>query len=142
MCAQPECHVVEDGFGERLRTLKHHPDATTKANHVVPLHEDVVAIEEDAAGDTRPRHGVVHAVQDAEERALTAARGADESDDLSRADVDGDVFERLGLGALLGSALFETIEDVEAGYLDLFRRIQGRHAATLGTGGGTSWTLL
>ena len=77
--AQARGHVVVDGHGgERRRALEHHAHPAPHGDGVEPAAVDVLAVEQH-----RPRHPaavgqLVHAVQAAQERALAAARRADD----------------------------------------------------------------
>jgi hypothetical protein len=54
----------------------------------------ILAVEEDLSVDTSAEDQVVHPVEAADERALAAARGADEGRHLVPADVESDVLQR------------------------------------------------
>src|SRR5690606_33954425 len=83
--------VFEDRLGKRVGLLKYHADPGTQFDDVEAGIIEIVAIERDFAGDASAFDGVVHAVDAAQERGLTAARGTDEGRHGLFGDIDGDV---------------------------------------------------
>ena len=110
--AQAVRDVLEDRLRERVRLLEHHPDAPPQPDDVEARVVDVDAVDEHGALDARARDDVVHPVQRAEERALAAARRADERRDEIRAELDRDVVQRL----------LRAVVEVHAADVDLDRR--------------------
>jgi hypothetical protein len=55
---------------------------------------DIASVELDATGNLRAFYGVVHSVQSAQQRAFSAAAGANEGQDLIWSHVERDVAQR------------------------------------------------
>ena len=87
---EPEGHVVVDGLGERVRTLEHHADAGANLCGVNRIGVEVGFLEEDFAFDSGARDEIVHAVEAAQQSALSTAGRPDES--RNRVSVDGHVY--------------------------------------------------
>src|SRR5579864_8419378 len=68
--------IVEDRFGEWVRALKDYADAAAQMRNV--LGKDVFAVEQDLPLDAGAAHGLMHAVEGANERGLAATGRADE----------------------------------------------------------------
>jgi hypothetical protein len=70
--AQPERHVLVDGFGEGVGLLKDHPDSAAHLDGVHVGIVDVLAVIEHLSAEAHPRDEIVHAIEAADERALAA----------------------------------------------------------------------
>src|SRR5207248_5972170 len=67
-----KCHVVLDRHWKRARTLEDHPDPLPQLEQTI-RGEYVFLAEEHLSLGSRTRNKVVHAVEDAKQRALAAA---------------------------------------------------------------------
>ena len=87
--SRAEGDVVVDALGERVRLLEHHADAAADlgGRHVGGV--QVGGVVAQPARHPRPRGHVVHPVEAAQDRGLSAARGADERRDLVLEDLHG-----------------------------------------------------
>jgi hypothetical protein len=92
--AWPVRDVVVDRLRERIRPLEDHADPLPHLDGVDAAAVQVLAVVEDGSPDLRPWDDVVHPVQAADERALSAARRADDRGHLVLLDLEGDVVER------------------------------------------------
>jgi len=101
--AQAVGHVFVDGFGERIRFLKHHRDAHAHLDRVDFGAEDVdaVGVDDDLALVAVARVQVVHAVEAAQKSAFAAARRADERGHAVHGQRQVDRLERLGSVAVI-----------------------------------------
>ena len=86
--------VLEDRFWKGIGFLKNHADAPPEAHDVASRTIDVVPVDQHLPLDPRAGDDVVHPVERAQERALAAARRADERRDHIRLDANRDVLER------------------------------------------------
>ncbi len=98
--AQAVDNVLVDAFGERVRLLEHHADATTQVGDVLTLAVDVVAIEVDGAFDTAAVDQIIHAVEAAQQSRLAATGRADKGRHTLARDVHADVIQRLLLAVV------------------------------------------
>ena len=92
---RPPGDVVVDALGERVRLLEDHADPAAQrrpASMSGPVMS--LAVEADLALHPGAGDQVVHPVEAAQQRALAAARRADQRGDLVAGDVDRDVLER------------------------------------------------
>ena len=96
-----EGDVVVDRHRERRRLLEHHADAGAQQIEIDVRRENVLAVEHDLALGALIGIEIVHAVEDAQQRRLAAARRADEGRHLAL--VDGNVM-------LLSASEFAVIE--------------------------------
>src|SRR5580658_1937338 len=85
--------VVENRLRKRIGALKHHADAAAKLRDV--LRKNVLPVEKNFAFKSRVTHGLVHAVEGAEQSGFAAARRTNESRDFVRGDAKADVEESL-----------------------------------------------
>src|SRR4029450_9095893 len=92
--ASPVRDVVVDRLRERIRPLEDHADPLPHLDRVDAAAVEVLAVVEDGSLDLRPWDDVVHPVQAADERALSAARRADDRGHLVLLDLERDVAER------------------------------------------------
>src|SRR5690606_40621395 len=138
-----------DRLGERVRLLEDHADAAPDLDGVHVRAVRVHVVEQDLAFDARGRHQVVHAVQAAEQRALAAARRADEGDDAPRRDPDRDLAH--GGRAVVGHAQSARLQcrlagrrDDGLGHAQSLRvyLLRSRMAAALSASSTTSSTML
>jgi hypothetical protein len=109
--AQGVDDVFIDGFREGVRLLKDHADAFAQGDDFEIRIVKAAAPDGDIAGVAHAIDEVVHAIEVAEQRALSAARRADECSDLALGDVEVDGMERLRA----------SIEKAVALYLDELR---------------------
>ncbi len=89
--AGAERDVVVDRLGERVGLLEDHPDVLAHLDGVDVVGVEVLPVVLDLAGHLGGGDEVVHPVQAADERALAAARGADERGDLVLVDREVDL---------------------------------------------------
>ena len=89
--AHAEGYVVKDGLGKRIGLLKDHANAAAQADDVRLGMVNVVAIEEDFALDAKARNGIVHAVEGAKQRGLSAPGRADDGGNQFFAEWHGDL---------------------------------------------------
>ena len=114
----PDEHVVADAHGrERVGLLEHHADAHAHLLGPDARPVDVLAVEQDLAGQRGAGHQLVHAVEEAQERRLAAARRTDERGDLAGRHEQVDALEH------------EVVAEPGAGVAGLERRRPGRRAA-------------
>ena len=123
--AQTGRDVLVDRFGERVGLLEHHADPQPGQHRIGPAVDDVdaVRLEQDLPLIAVARIQVVHAVEAAQKGALAAAGRADQSGDLTLADRDRDVLERL----------IVAVPEIEMADVDLVLR--RRFDPALGRGG-------
>ena len=81
--ADAEGDVVVDRHRERRRLLEHHADPGAQQIEVQVRRQNVLAVEQDFAFGALAGIEVVHAVEDAQQRRLAAARRTDEGGDLA-----------------------------------------------------------
>ena len=90
--------IVEDGHHrERIRLLKDHADHAPHAHGVHLRRVDVLIVQQHTPMGPRAADDFVHAVETADQRALAAARRADDGSDMSRGDGQRYVFDRLSV---------------------------------------------
>ena len=87
--------IIVDGFGKRVGLLKNHAHAATEVDRVDALGIDIVAVERHGALDARTLDQVIHAVDAAQKRRLTAARRANEGGDGVFGDVEVEPRQRM-----------------------------------------------
>ena len=81
---EPGQHVLADRHGrERVRLLEHHADAHADLLGPRAGGVDVLAVEQDLAVERGAGDELVHAVEQAQERGLAAARRSDQRGDLA-----------------------------------------------------------
>ena len=89
-------HVVEDRQGrERVGPLEHHADAAAHQDRIGVRRVDIFALEQHAAFHASAGHGLMEAVQAADQRRLATTRWTDDGRHLSRGDVKADVAQCL-----------------------------------------------
>src|SRR5207253_2836716 len=98
--AQREGHILEDGqVGQQLEILEDHADLPPEVRQVAPLEPaQVLPLDVDAAGGR-----FLLADQEAHERGLPGAAGADEKDEILLGNFEADVAQRdraVGIGLL------------------------------------------
>ena len=98
-------------FGKRVRLLKDHADLAAQLDHVRIRRVNVAPVNLDRAHRARPRNGVVHAVQRAQESRLAAPRRANKGHHEPFGDVHGDFIKRL----------CAAIKEIKVAHLDLGR---------------------
>src|ERR1700727_2782217 len=91
---RPEGDVLVDRHRKRGRLLEDHADAGAQQVEILPRLEDVLAVEQDLALGALVRIEVVDAVEDAQQRRLSAPGRADESGDPLGIERNVDVLER------------------------------------------------
>ena len=94
--------VLVDRLGEGRRPLEDHAHLLPQLDHVSSAIEDLLAIDENAAGGADVVDQVVHAVQAAEQGRLAAARRADQGRNLVAGEIDDDIVQGLGCGRKRG----------------------------------------
>src|SRR5262245_41537640 len=89
-----ERDVLVDRHRKRRRLLEHHADARAQEVEILLGRENVLAVEQDVA--LRPLVGIeiVHPIENAQQRRLSAAGWADEGGDLVFVERQADAFER------------------------------------------------
>src|ERR1700722_10715557 len=91
MQAHARGHVLEDGKGREGRgLLEDHADPAPHRHRVHGVAQYLLAVVDDLALHAGARHGLVHAVQAAQERGFAAARRADHGRHFPRLDVQID----------------------------------------------------
>src|SRR2546430_2534977 len=98
--AQREGHVLEDGqVGQQLEILEDHADLPPEVRQVAPLEPaQILPLDVDAAGGR-----FLLADQEAHERGLPGAAGADEKDEVLLGNFEADIAQRdraVGIGLL------------------------------------------
>ena len=78
-----EGDILENRHRERRRLLEHHADLGAQQIEVLRGAENILVIEPNMACGALVRVKIVHAVEDAQQRGLAAARRPDESGDLA-----------------------------------------------------------
>src|SRR5271168_5157705 len=78
---QSEGNVPEDAHREGIGLLKYHPDMPAHGDRIDLGVINVLAAEDNVSSEAKPAHQIVHAIEAAQDRALAASRGADESGD-------------------------------------------------------------
>src|SRR5579883_205378 len=96
LLVQPDAEgdVLVDRHRERRRLLEHHADARAQEIDVDTGVQQVLAVEQHLAGGALAGIEVVHAIEDAQQRGLAAARRADEGRRLVGIERQVDVLER------------------------------------------------
>ena len=95
--AQAEADIARDiEMREQRVVLEHHVDRPAVRRHGA----DVLAVEQDAAGAQ-----LLEAGEQAQQRGLAAAGGAEQREELALPDVEGEVFDRADRAEALGHAL-------------------------------------
>ena len=89
-----EGDVVVDRHRERCRLLKHHADARAQQIQILLRRQDVCAVEHHLAFGPLVGIEVVHAVENPQQRRLSATGGTDEGCDLAVIERQRDVFQR------------------------------------------------
>jgi hypothetical protein len=100
--AQAVGHVLEDRLGKRVGLLEHHRDAHAHLDRVDVVRQQVgvVRMQDDLAVVAVARIEVVHPVEAAEQRRLSATGRADQRRDLVLVDGHLDALERLELAVV------------------------------------------
>ena len=93
-------HVLEDGFREGVGLLEYHAHILAEFVDIDAAVIDVPAVDQAFAGQPRGGDQVVHAVEQAQERRLAAARGADERRYGVGLHAHGDVLERMEVAVI------------------------------------------
>ena len=93
--ARAKRDVLVHGLGKGVGSLEHHPHPATQGVDVHPRAEHVGAAELDLPLDSHARHVLVHTIEAAQQRRLSAARGPDQCGDRAGGDVEGDLVEGL-----------------------------------------------
>ena len=101
--------VLIDRLGKGRRLLEDHAHLLPQLDHVGRAVEDLLAVDENAAGGADVVDQVVHAVQAAEQGRLAAARGTDQGRDLVAGKVEGDLLQ--GLAAAIEEAQIVHLHD-------------------------------
>ena len=112
-----EGDVLVDRHRKRRRLLEHHADAGAQQIEVLLRRQHVLAVEQHLALGALVRIEVVHAVEDAQQRRLAAARRADEGRHLVLRRAAGDVLQRSAVAVI----------EIEVADRDLLRETAGRH---------------
>src|SRR6266850_3531627 len=105
--AHAEGDVVKDGLGKRIGLLKDHANAAAQADDVGLGMVNIAAIEKNFAIHAKAGDGIVHAVEGAKQRGLSAPGGADDGGNQFFAERHGDLihgepFPVIGVQAVHG----------------------------------------
>ena len=87
--------ILVDGFRERVGLLKDHTHATTEVDRVDALGIDIVAVERHGALDARTLDQVIHAIDAAQKRRLSATRRANKSSNGILSDIEVEPRQRM-----------------------------------------------
>src|SRR5713101_4289282 len=102
--------VLVDRHRKRRRLLEHHADARAQQIEILLGRKNVFAVEQNLARRALVGIEIVHAVEDAQQRGLPAARWSDEGGHLVLVEREADVLERAVLA----------VEEIEPAEQDLF----------------------
>ena len=130
--ARPVRDVVVDRLRERVGLLEDHADPPAHLDRVDVVGVQVLVVESDLPGDPGSGDQVVHPVEAAQDRALAAARRADQRRDLSAPDGQGDVPD----------GLVVAVEDAHVAHLEDRADVRADLAAAGGGLGGHEGGLL
>ena len=130
--------------------MKDHADLAADFHGVDVIAVEVLSLQEQFAGDVTARHKIVHAVEGAQERGFSAARGTDDGGDLLAFDLQVDIADRHesavkngeGVGFDCVIIFHISLPQIEGDYHLLCTRLRSRIAVAFRVSNRTSRTTM